>query len=166
VPGCRGHSSRPRLVADPGTRPMITLARTIAEVHEGDASPPPSRHKLRERYGVDHSTVEIECGTPAPTGIAPAEVRASPSRHIRSEFRHGPESAFGPGRDPRRNWARRVAASSKRCGRCPLGSSVRPADIAARHLLIVDAAHCQAPCCGGGRRRRRLGAAFTRSWPT
>ena len=40
---------------------MITLDARIADVHEGDRIASAIKVLLRERYGVDHATIEIEC---------------------------------------------------------------------------------------------------------
>jgi cobalt-zinc-cadmium efflux system protein len=42
-------------------RPMVTLHAKIADVHGGDRIASAIKVRLRERYGVDHATVEIEC---------------------------------------------------------------------------------------------------------
>ena len=42
-------------------KPMITLHARIADVHGGDRIASAIKAVLRERYGVDHATVEIEC---------------------------------------------------------------------------------------------------------
>ena len=42
-------------------KPMITLHARIADVHGGDRIASAIKAQLRERYGVDHATVEIEC---------------------------------------------------------------------------------------------------------
>ena len=42
-------------------RPMITLHARIADVHGGDRIASAIKGVLRQRYGVDHATVEIEC---------------------------------------------------------------------------------------------------------
>ena len=42
-------------------KPMITLHARIADVHGGDRIASAIKGVLRQRYGVDHATVEIEC---------------------------------------------------------------------------------------------------------
>jgi cobalt-zinc-cadmium efflux system protein len=40
---------------------MVTLHARIVDVHGGDRVASAIKGVLRERYGVDHATVEIEC---------------------------------------------------------------------------------------------------------
>jgi cobalt-zinc-cadmium efflux system protein len=42
-------------------KPMITLHARIADLHGGDRIASAIKGVLRQRYGVDHATVEIEC---------------------------------------------------------------------------------------------------------
>ena len=42
-------------------KPMVTLHARIVDVHGGDRVASAIKGVLRERYGVDHATVEIEC---------------------------------------------------------------------------------------------------------